>query len=158
MIRGIYPVTLVDFKAGFEDSARGMITHLDWVVVVVDPTKAAIQMAIHMKNIIHQIAVGKPSATEHLESPELVALAQKLFREATIKDMVVVLNRVRNKEMEKVLREKLGEKSLNPIGAIHEDLSIVLNWLHGTPIESEDREREAMEIVDKLETILIDKQ
>jgi CO dehydrogenase nickel-insertion accessory protein CooC1 len=155
---GIDPVTLLDFKAGFEDSARGVITHLDWVVVVVDPTKAAIQMAIHMKNMIHQIAVGKPPATEHLESPELVALAQKLFREANIKDMVIVLNRVRNDDMENVLREKLGEKSLDPIGAIHEDPSIALNWLHGTPIESKDRERETIEIVDNLETILIDKQ
>jgi CO dehydrogenase nickel-insertion accessory protein CooC1 len=155
---GIDPVTLVDFKAGFEDSARGVITHLDWVVVVVDPTKAAIQMAIHMQNMIHQISAGKPPATEHLESPELVALAQKLFKEATIKDMVVVLNRVRNEEMENVLREKLGEKSLEPIGAIREDPSIALHWLHGTPIESEERQREAMDIVDKLEAIQLDKQ
>jgi CO dehydrogenase maturation factor len=154
---GIDPITLVDFKAGFEDSARGVITHLDWVIVVVDPTKAAIQMAIHMKNMIHQIAAGKPPATEHLESPELVALAQKLFKEANIKGMVVVLNRVRNEEMETYIREKLGEKNLDPIGAIREDPSIALHWLHGTPIESEEREREAMEIVDKLETILIEK-
>ena len=35
---GEQPVTLVDFKAGFEDSARGAITSLDWAIVVVDPT------------------------------------------------------------------------------------------------------------------------
>ena len=42
------PVTLVDHKAGFEDSARGNIISLDWIIVVVDPTIAAIQMAINM--------------------------------------------------------------------------------------------------------------
>jgi len=33
-------VTLVDFKAGFEDTARGAITSLDWAIVIVDPTLA----------------------------------------------------------------------------------------------------------------------
>jgi CO dehydrogenase nickel-insertion accessory protein CooC1 len=40
------PVTLVDFKAGFEDTARGVITGLDWAIVLVDPTVAAVEMAI----------------------------------------------------------------------------------------------------------------
>jgi CO dehydrogenase nickel-insertion accessory protein CooC1 len=37
------PVTLVDFKAGFEDTARGVITGLDWAIVLVDPTIAAVE-------------------------------------------------------------------------------------------------------------------
>ena len=84
MIRteGIPPVTLVDFKAGFEDAARGSITGLDWVLVVVDPTNAAIQMAIHMEAMVNKIKAGNLPATEHLEDPELVKLAQSIFRES----------------------------------------------------------------------------
>ena len=38
---GEAPVTLVDFKAGFEDSARGNIVSLDRIIVVIDPTTVA---------------------------------------------------------------------------------------------------------------------
>lgn len=38
-----HAVTLIDFKAGFEDSARGVMTSLDWAMVVVDPTVASVE-------------------------------------------------------------------------------------------------------------------
>lgn len=56
---GEAPVTLVDFKAGFEDIARGVITGLDWAIVLVDPTIAAVEMAINMRNMIKQMKNGK---------------------------------------------------------------------------------------------------
>ena len=60
------PITLIDFKAGFENSARGAITSLDWVLVVVDPTQAAIQMAADMKAMVAQMKGGVLPATLHL--------------------------------------------------------------------------------------------
>ena len=63
---GQQPVTLVDFKAGFEDSARGNIVSLDWIIVVVDPTTAAVQMAINMKEMVDQLKAGGQPATAHL--------------------------------------------------------------------------------------------
>jgi len=128
---GTSPITLVDFKAGFEDSARGAITSLDWVVVVVDPTNAAVQMAIHMKKMVDQIKAGSPPATSHLESPEMVELAQRIFREAKVKDVLVILNRIRDEEMESYLRAKLQQGGIKPIGAIREDPAIIITWLRG---------------------------
>ena len=92
-------VTLVDFKAGFEDSARGAITGLDWAIVVVDPTNAAIQMAVDMRHMVEQIQAGGLPATEHLESPELVELANDMFRNSSIQGVLFVLNRVTNQQM-----------------------------------------------------------
>ena len=54
-LSGAEPVTLVDFKAGFEDSARGVLTGLDWAVVVVDPTTASLHMAVHLKRMVRKI-------------------------------------------------------------------------------------------------------
>ena len=90
---GECPITLVDFKAGFEDSARGAVTSLDWAVVVVDPTTAAIQMAASLKNMVDQIKAGGLPATKHLGTPELVEWANRIFREATVKDVLVAYYR-----------------------------------------------------------------
>ena len=128
-------VTLVDFKAGFEDSARGAVTGLDWIVVIVDPTKAAIQMAIHMKKMVEQIKAGIPPATEHLETPELVASAKKIFRESKIEDVLVVLNKIKDEDMERYLRKELSKADIEPIGAIQEDPAIMLNWMEGSKLE-----------------------
>ena len=148
---GLDPVTLVDFKAGFEDSARGAITSLDWVLVVVDPTNAAIQMAIHMKEMVRQIQAGIPPATKHLEDPALAAMARKIFREAKIRDAMVVLNRVRDNQMEAYLREKLGVGGIKPIGSISEDPSLTTTWLQGIPLEAKELRKEAEHIVAILE-------
>ena len=150
---GERPVTLVDFKAGFEDSARGAVTSLDWAIVVVDPTTAAIEMAATMRDMVDQIKAGRLPATQHLETPELIEWANRIFREATVKDVLVVLNRVRDEEMEGYLRKKLAEKRLVPIGIIRDDHSIAISWLQGRPLEvanvSEDIER----IVKELEAV-----
>jgi CO dehydrogenase maturation factor len=148
---GENPVTLVDFKAGFEDSARGAITSLDWGIVVVDPTNAAIQMASAMVNMVHQIKDGALPATKHLESPELVEIANMLFRESDIKDVVFVLNKIHDEDMEDYVRSKLRERDITPIGAIREDPLIAMAWLKGTPLEGTEASKEAERIVGELE-------
>jgi len=147
------PVTLVDFKAGFEDSARGAITSLDWVIVVVDPTNAAIQMAIHMKEMVAQIKAGKPPSTQHLESPELAELAKLIFREARIKDVLVILNRVVDEEMENFLQERLEQHGIKPIGTIREDPSLTITWLKGKPLLETEAQKDVERIIRILEAI-----
>jgi CO dehydrogenase maturation factor len=151
LTEGVPLVTLVDFKAGFEDSARGAITSLDWVVVVVDPTNAAVQMAIHMKEMVSQMKAGKPPATNHLESPALVELARSIFRETKVKDVMVILNRVRDTEMEDYLMEKLSAGGITPIGIISEEPSLTVAWLRGTPLEWAGLRKEAELIFTTLE-------
>jgi len=144
-------VTLVDFKAGFEDSARGVITGLDWAIVIVDPTSASIQMAYNMKDMVAQVKAGKLPATAHLQSPELVEMANRVFREATIQDLSFVLSKVDDKETESYLREKLGERGIQPIGIIHRDPLISLAWLKGTPLDTTMTKDDVKKIVKELE-------
>lgn len=144
-------VTLVDFKAGFEDSARGAITGLDWAIVVVDPTSASVEIAANMKEMVSQIKAGVLPATSHLESPELVEWANKIFTQASIKDVWFVLNRVQNTEVEEYMRQSLREKGIEPIGVIYEAPSVSLSWLKGEPIEILEAVNEFQRIIDKVE-------
>jgi CO dehydrogenase nickel-insertion accessory protein CooC1 len=145
-------VTLVDFKAGFEDSARGAITSLDWALVVVDPTLAAIQMASDMRDMVARMKAKELPATMHLESPELVALANRIFIEAKIKGVLCVMNRVPNTDMENYLRVELSRRSINPIGVIREDSSMSIAWLKGKPLDGKKPKQEAEKVAKALET------
>ncbi|MBE9524002.1 MAG: P-loop NTPase [Chloroflexi bacterium] len=153
VIRGRHQefVTLVDFKAGFEDSARGAVTGLDWAVIVIDPTTASLKMAADMRNMIDQIKADVLPATAHLESPEMVALANKIFTEATIEDVFFVLNQVPDAEIENYLREQLKQREITPIGVISKDPSIPLAWLKGTQVHATKALSDVQIIVDKLE-------
>ncbi len=150
-IQGESPVTLVDFKAGFEDTARGVLTGLDWAIVVVDPTAISVEMAANMKHMLEQIQADVLPATAHLKSPELIAWANKIFTEACIEDIWFVLNRVQSTEEEEYLRQRLSEKGIEPIGVIHQDPSISHSWLKGRPIKADEAMLEVQKILDKLE-------
>jgi CO dehydrogenase nickel-insertion accessory protein CooC1 len=149
--RGETPVTLLDFKAGFEDTARGVITNLDWAIVIVDPTIAAMEMAANMRDMIHQIKNGQLPATQHLESTELVMAANKLFTEARIIGALFLLNKIRDAETEVYLREKLAERGIEPNGVLLEDPSISISWLKGIPVSLEKSQTEILDFIEKLE-------
>ena len=146
-------MTLIDFKAGFDDSARGAVTSVDWALVVVDPTLAAIQMASHMQIMVEQIKAGVPPATRHLETPELVAWAQHVFRGSKVKDVVVILNRIKDEEMERFVSAALAEKGIEPIGVIYEDPTIAMSWLEGTRVDAPGVQADVESIVDRLEAV-----
>jgi len=104
-------VTLIDFKAGFEDTARGVLTKLDYAIVVVDPTTASVEIAGDMRIMIDKIKADVLPSTAHLENPELVALANKLFIEASIKEVFFILNKIPDAETE----EYCQKKASNPL-------------------------------------------
>jgi CO dehydrogenase nickel-insertion accessory protein CooC1 len=147
-------VTLVDFKAGLEDTVRGALTSLDWAIHIVDPTTTSLEMVPEMVEMVDRIRAGTPPATEHLGSRELVELAKTIFREARIKGVLVVLNRVPDAEVERHMRRALDDNQIVPIGVIHEDPSLSLSWLRGTPLEPRGTRREVEEIIDALETVV----
>lgn len=149
---GRQPVTLVDFKAGFEDSARGNIVSLDWIVVVIDPTTAAVQMAINMKEMVEQLQKGGLPATAHLEYPELIELAYQMYRDANVKGVLFILNKVRDDLTEQFLRDKLAKNGIEPLGVIHDAPAISMAWLLGEPLIKTSARTEAGWIVEALET------
>jgi CO dehydrogenase nickel-insertion accessory protein CooC1 len=148
---GQAPITLVDLKAGFEDTARGVITGLDWAIVLVDPTIAAIEMAVNMRDTINQINDGKLPATKHLESPDLVTMANKLYMEARIRGAMYLLNKIGNSNTENYLKTKMAERGLEPNGVIYENPSISDSWLKGTPLEMNESQSDILGFIEKLE-------
>jgi CO dehydrogenase nickel-insertion accessory protein CooC1 len=149
------PVTVVDFKAGFEDLARGNIATLDWIVVVIDPTTAAVQMAINLRDTVEQIKAGGRPATAHLEHPDLVEWANKLYREAQIKDVLFILNKVQDAETEAYLRRKLAAHGIEPVGVIHVEPVLAVAWLKGEPLAETAVQDEINRIIDALETAVV---
>jgi CO dehydrogenase nickel-insertion accessory protein CooC1 len=145
------PVTLVDFKAGFEDSARGSIVNLDWIIVVVDPTSAAVQMAINMQEMVDQLKAGGMPSIAHLENPDLIALAYQLYRNANIKGVLFILNKVHDELTERFLRDKLAEKAIEPLGAIYDAPTLSMAWLLGEPLIRTPVQAEIERIVKVLE-------
>jgi CO dehydrogenase maturation factor len=144
------PVTLVDYKAGFEDSARGNIISLDWIIVIVDPTTAAIQMAINMREMVEQLKAGGLPATAHLEHPDLVELVNQLYRDARVKGVLFILNRIRDEETERFIKNKLADHDIYPIGTIYDDPSLSTAWLKGESIPMETHYHELEIIVEAL--------
>jgi len=145
------PVTLVDFKAGFEDSARGVVTGLDWALVIVDPTRAAIQMAADTKTMVDQIRAGALPATRHLETAQLVDLAHSLYRKSRIQGVLCVLNKIPDEETERFLREQLAEHGLEPIGALRQHRSVTTAWLRGRALDVSEARNEVLTVAQRLE-------
>ncbi|MCL7960129.1 MAG: hypothetical protein M8861_08060, partial [marine benthic group bacterium] len=144
-------VTLIDMKAGFEDSARGVITGVDLAVVVVDPTRAAIGMARDMSNLVYRLRHAARPATEHLPSPDLVERANEIYRSSRVRTTVVVLNRVPDPDTEQLLRDDLLDYGLIPVAAIHEDRSVTSSWYLGAPLVPETAGEDIEPLISALE-------
>ena len=148
---GPAPVTLLDFKAGIEDASRGVITSLDWVVVVIDPSYAAVQAAVTLERLLEQLRAGHLPATKHLPTPELVQLTEETYRAARTKGVVHVLNKVSDPETEYRLWHHLLQAGLHAVASIPEEPQIRQAWLEGDRLESATARAEAAKIVRALE-------
>lgn len=145
------PVMLVDFKAGMEDSVRGVITGLDWGLLVVDPSSTAIRLAGEMQRMVAAVRSGVRPATAHLCNPGLVTIAESLYRKARIRGLSVVLNRVRDPETEEILRTGLAEEGVRPAGRIGNYPEVERAWLRGEPLDSPDALEETAAFLDRVE-------
>ena len=130
---GTDPVLLVDFKAGFEDSARGIVTGLDWAVVIVDPTVASVQMAADMRSLVSDLRSGGLPATDHLKDPEAIQIAHSAYRNSHIKGVLLVLNKIRNARIERYLRKQL--MGIRPIAVFPDEPKTGDAWLEGSALE-----------------------
>lgn len=147
-------VLLVDLKAGFEDSARGVLVRLDGAIAVVDPTLTAVRMAAALTHLVDEIHAGAMPATRHLADPGLVALANRLYAEPRIRDVVVVLNRVADPQTERTLRAALESAGVSVSGVVREDPGLRQAWLMEEALDGRVLEPEIEQIVDRLEARL----
>jgi CO dehydrogenase maturation factor len=143
--------TVIDFKAGFEDSARGVVVGLDWAVVVVDPTQAAVEMAVHLQHLVAQIRLGALPATAHLDTIDLIETAQNLYKRARIQGVLVAANRV-DSESSEYLYALLSRRGILPVATIRADDAVALCWLRGDRLEAGQAQSEVENLVRALET------
>ena len=148
---GPAPVTLIDFKAGIEDASRGVVTSLDWVLLVIDPSYAGVQAAATMKTLLDQMHHGALPATRHLQSPELIGLLEDSYRSARTKGVLYVLNKVADAEVEYQLWQRLLGAGLHATAVIRDDPHIRAAWLEGSPLKSIPALAEAAKLVRALE-------
>jgi CO dehydrogenase maturation factor len=145
------PVMLVDCKAGYEDSARGVITGLDWALVVVDPTTAGIGMAYSMQHLAEQLKQGALPATMHMRRAQRIETAKTIFRQSRLKGVLVILNKVRDEASRSYLEARLAEQNITPIGVIHDDPAVASDWMMGTQLRPTTAAAEVQRIVEALE-------
>lgn len=127
-------VTVLDFKAGLEDTARGVITDLDVAVAVVDPSITAIQIARDLSATVRAIQSGTAPATAHLDDESLAEIMRATFARCHLGGVFAILNKVPNLEAEQFLREELASDHLHLLGSINSDPEIVKAWMLGEAI------------------------
>lgn len=133
------PMTmLVDLKAGIEDTSRGVIVGMDEIVVVCDPTTAGLGVARCMRQLMTDLEDGAAPATRHIESPELAALARELFKHSALNRMIVLLNRVPDRQTEQYMRSVLRNRGIEAIGCLPDVPAIREAWLRGTALTMDD--------------------
>ncbi len=147
---GRQPVTLVDFKAGFEDSARGVVVGLDRLIGVIDPTVTSLNLAADLKAMVDQFKSGRLPATRHLENPELVELANCMFRETPMTGVDFVLNRVPDEDTAYIMRRALVDHGIEPIAVIRDDPDVARSWLKGTRVNGFGARRDIKNMAESL--------
>jgi CO dehydrogenase maturation factor len=148
---GDAPLTLVDFKAGFEDSARGAIVTLDYAIVVVEPTRPSIEIAKEMRNLTYQIRAGISPATQHYERAEQVELANYFYRHSRLKDTFCILNKVNNAQENDLIEDELRTSKLKCLGSLPATPLIVHHWFKGQKLHVPQLNQELNKISDGLE-------
>lgn len=128
---------------------------LDWIIVVVDPTMAAVKMAAHMQDIVNQLKAGEMPFITCLDDFNLHELNHQLLPDANVPDVMFVLNKVQDNLTEEFLRDKLTENGIEPAGVIHDTLAVSIAGLMGEPIIKTPAQLEADWIVKALETAVI---
>lgn len=128
--------TLVDFKAGMEEVARGVIVTLDRLIAVVDPSATSVRLAADLATAVERVRSGVLPATRHLNQPELVQMAESFFLEPRLAGCWVILNRVPDVRVEEILLERLSAFGLDVVGSIPEHPALARAGLDGQPLVS----------------------
>jgi CO dehydrogenase maturation factor len=148
-------VTLLDFKAGFEDSARGVLIGIDAAVAVVDATPAAVHMAADLTHAVDAVRQGALPATAHLGDAAQVELARQLYRGARVRGVVPVLNRIGDAETEHFVRGRLRELGVEPAATIPETPTITRAWMQGETLGADAFRQPMDRVIESLEEVLM---
>lgn len=147
-------VTLIDLAAGVEHFARGVEINADGVITIVDPTSVSLELAKRIKEMVEKMKRGAEPATAHLEEVADVEMIKKLAKGARVKCLWVILNKIRSKKVELLIKKKLRDYGIEPIGSIREDPEILESSLESVPLRESGAKKDVEKIVDRLEELV----
>lgn len=116
-------VAVVDLEAGVEHFGRGVETGMDCVLVVVDPSSDAVQIAEKISELAGQIQIA---------------------------DVWAVLNKITSTTIADRLTDRLQRSGIRVIGAIAHDEEIFESCLEGRPIRGRAAARDIEKVLDFL--------
>ncbi|KXB07430.1 hypothetical protein AKJ52_00345 [candidate division MSBL1 archaeon SCGC-AAA382C18] len=115
LARGEKDAIVLDMEAGIEHLGRGTADSVDKIIIVVEPGQKSINTARRIKELASDIGVN---------------------------DFAGVINKVRDSEKEKVVRNKLKELDISVLGVLPYDESFVDADLEGnSPIEYSEKSK-----------------
>lgn len=151
-------VTLIDIEAGIEHFGRGIEINADAVITVVDPTYTSFQIAESAERMVAEMKVGAEKLAEKMV--EKLGSDVEIAREATenlrIKYAWTVLNKVDSSKMESIMRERLKERGIEPIGSVRYDSEVSRSFLEGVPLKGSEVKEDVEEIVNRVEKLVQD--
>lgn len=128
--RGNRPtVLLVDFKAGLEDTSRGALIGMDAIVVVCDPSAAAIQSALTLQRLFTAKQEGDQPATGHLETPGMADLMVRLYSQWHPRPFYLILNKVSDEATRAYIQTQLEAAGLDLTAVVPQSNFILEAWL-----------------------------
>lgn len=148
------PLTLIELESAPAASPADLLASLDWILVVVDPTFASLEVAAELRERAMEgqgreaSAAGRPGAS----FPEASDTEQGSPGGRRRPGVMAVLNQVPDPETEQFFATALSQQALlDPIGAIREDWDVSEAGLHGQPVPEHKAEGRVGRIVDQIE-------
>ena len=149
-------VTLIDIEAGIEHFGRGIDINSDAVLVVVDPNYTSFQIAESVEKMVAEMKINAGKLAEKMVEKlgSEFEIAKAATKDLRIKYAWSILNKVDSPEIESIMKEKLNEKGIEPIGSIHYDPEISRSFLEGIPLESNVAKEDIEKIVNRIEELI----
>ena len=149
-------VTLVDIEAGVEHFGRGIEVNADGVVVIVDPNYTSFLTAEAVHKMVKELRAGPEKLAEKMVKclGSDVEVAREATKNLRMKYAWTILNKVDSPKMESIMREKLKERGIEPIGSIRYDPEISRSFLEGIPLKEGGAKEDVEEIVNRLEGLV----
>jgi CO dehydrogenase maturation factor len=116
-------IAVIDMEAGIEHFGRGVETSVDSLLIVVEPSFDALELAVKINT---------------------------LASEVEMKNVWAVLNQIPSVELGLKLSDQLKERDVNVIGTINYDEEVFLTSLEGRPLSKSKAEKDVAKIIDFL--------
>ena len=149
-------VTLIDVEAGIEHFGRGIEINADAVLTVVDPNYTSFQIAESVERMVAEMKASREKLVEIMVKKlgSDANIVREVIKNLRIKYAWTVLNKVDSPKMEALMRDRLKERGIEPIGSIRYDPEVSKSFLEGIPLKGSVAYEDVEEIVNRIERLV----